>query len=256
MIFGAAMVGSLFSADAWNNITFAGAEVKDPQRTLPRSLALGTGIVILLYCLANLAYLMLLPLKGSPEAADILGRGIQAASEDRVGTAAVQVIFGSSGALIMALFVMMSTFGCENGLILSGPRLYYAMAQDRLFFRSAGRLNRHAVPAWGLVLQGIWAGLLTLSGKYGDILDYIIFAALLFYVLTIAGLFTLRRTRPDIPRPYRAIGYPWVPALYLVAAGAIMIDLLVVKPAYTWPGLLIVLTGIPVYFFWSRRPAA
>ncbi len=253
MIFGAAMVGSLFSADAWNNITFAGAEVKDPQRTLPRSLALGTGIVILLYCLANVAYLMLLPLKGSPEAADLLGRGIQAASEDRVGTAAVQVIFGSSGALIMALFVMISTFGCENGLILSGPRLYYAMAQDGLFFRSAGRLSRRAVPAWGLVLQGVWAGLLTLSGKYGDILDYIIFAALLFYVVTIAGIFTLRRTRPDIPRPYRAIGYPWVPGLYIVAAVAIMIDLLVVKPAYTWPGLLIVLTGIPVYFLWHRR---
>ena len=254
-IFGAAMVGSLFSADAWNNITFAGEEVKDPRRTLPLSLALGTAIVILLYCLANVAYLMLLPLHGSPGAVDLIGRGIQHASEDRVGTAAVEWIFGPSGALIMAAFVMISTFGCENGLILSGPRLYYAMARDRLFFAGAARLNRHAVPAWGLFVQGVWAALLTLSGTYGNLLDYIIFAALLFYVLTIAAIFTLRRTRPEIPRPYKAIGYPYVPALYILAAGAIMIDLLVEKPAYTWPGLLIVLTGIPVYYFWhgSRK---
>ncbi len=256
MIFGAAMVGSLFSADAWNNITFAGEEVKDPRRTLPLSLALGTGIVILLYCLANLAYLMLLPLHGSPEAADVLGRGIQAAAEDRVGTAAVQVIFGSSGAIIMALFVMISTFGCENGLILAGPRLYYAMARDGLFFRGAGLLNRSAVPARGLVLQGIWAALLTLSGTYGNLLDYIIFAALLFYALTIAAIFALRRARPEIPRPYKAIGYPVVPAFYVLAASVIMIDLLIKKPLYTWPGLLIVVAGIPAYYAWRRRQRA
>ena len=255
MVFGAAMVGSLFAADAWNNITFAGEEVKNPRKTLPQSLAFGTGIVILLYCLANVAYLMLLPLHGAEGAADVMGRGIQHAAEDRVGTAAIQMIFGSGGAFIMAAFVMISTFGCENGLILAGPRLYYAMARDGLFFRSSGRLNRHAVPAWGLALQGVWASLLTLSGKYGDLIDYIIFAALLFYVATIAAIFTLRRTRPEIPRPYTAIGYPAVPALYMVIAGLLMIDLLVMKPAYTWPGLLIVLTGIPVYFLWKRARA-
>ncbi len=255
MIFGAAMVGSLFSADAWNNITFAGEEVKDPRRTLPRSLALGTGIVILLYCLANLAYLMLLPLHGSPAAADVVGRGIEHAAEDRVGTAAMQIILGAGGAYLMTAFVMISTFGCENGLILAGPRLYYAMAKDRLFFRGAGILNRHAVPAAGLVLQGIWAAILTLSGTYGNLLDYIIFAALLFYVLTIAAIFALRRSRPDLPRPYKAIGYPYVPALYIVAAVALMIDLLIEKPLYTWPGLLIVLAGIPVYFISRRRQA-
>ncbi len=251
MIFGAAMVGSLFAADAWNNITFAGEEVKDPKRTLPLSLALGTGIVILLYCLANLAYLMLLPLAGSPDAAHLIGRGIQYAAEDRVGTAAVQVIFGSTGAYIMAAFVMISTFGCENGLILAGPRLYYAMAKDRLFFRGGGVLNRHAVPAWGLILQGIWAAFLTLSGTYGDLLNYIIFAALLFYALTIAAIFALRRSRPEMPRPYRAIGYPYVPALYILAAAALMVDLLIEKPLYSWLGLVIVLAGIP-FFYLSR----
>ncbi len=254
-VFGAAMVGSLFSADAWNNITFAGEEVKEPGRTLPRSMALGTGIVILLYCLANLAYLMLLPLHGSPAGAGILERGIQGAADDRVGTAAVQVLLGHGGAAIMAVFVIISSFGCNNGLILAGPRLYYAMAKDGLFFRGAGALNRRAVPAWGLVLQGIWAGVLTLSGTYGDLLDYIILAALLFYVLTIAGIFRMRARRPDLPRPYRAIGYPYVPALYIVAAAAIMIDLLFMKPHYTWPGLLIVLSGIPAYYLWHRRLA-
>jgi APA family basic amino acid/polyamine antiporter len=252
-VFGAAMVGSLFSADAWNNITFAGEEVKDPSRTLPRSMALGTGIVILLYCLANLAYLMLLPLHGSPDGAGIFERGIQWAAEDRVGTAAVQVLLGPAGAVIMAVFVIISTFGCNNSLILAGPRLYYAMARDGLFFRGAGALSRRAVPAWGLILQGIWAGVLTLSGTYGNLLDYIILAALLFYALTIAGIFRLRALRPDLPRPYRAIGYPWVPGLYIVAAAAIMVDLLFKKPTYTWPGLLIVLSGIPVYFLWHRR---
>ena len=155
----------------------------------------------------------------------------------------------------MTAFVMISTFGCENGLILAGPRLYYAMAKDRLFFRGAGILNRHAVPAAGLVLQGIWAAILTLSGTYGNLLDYIIFAALLFYVLTIAAIFALRRSRPDLPRPYKAIGYPYVPALYIVAAAALMVDLLIEKPLYTWPGLLIVLAGIPVYFISRRRQA-
>ena len=252
-ILGAAMVGPLFASDAWNNVAFAGEEVKEPHRSLPRSLALGTGIVTLLYCLANLAYLVLLPLHGSPDGTTVFARGIQQAAEDRVGTAAVQVLFGDGGALFMAGLVMISTFGCNNGLILAGPRLYYAMARDRLFFRRAEALNRHAVPAWGLVLQGIWASLLTLSGTYGNLLDYIIFAALLFYLLTVAAVFTLRRRRPDLPRPYRTWGYPVLPGLYLVAAGALLIDLLVKKPHYTWPGLLIVLTGIPVYSLWRRR---
>jgi basic amino acid/polyamine antiporter, APA family len=255
LVFGAAMVGSLFASDAWNNITFAGEEVKNPHRTLPFSMAMGTGLVILLYVLANLAYLMLLPLQGSPDGGGVVARGIQWAAEDRVGTASVQVLFGAHGAVIMAVLVMISTFGCENGLILAGPRLYYAMARDGLFFRAAGRLNPHAVPARGLILQGVWASLLTLSGTYGNLLDYIIFAALLFYVATIAGIFALRRSRPDLPRPYRAPGYPVVPGLYMLAAGAIMMVLLIAKPAYTWPGLLIVLTGVPVYYVWHHRPA-
>jgi basic amino acid/polyamine antiporter, APA family len=237
MTFGAAMVGSLFSADAWNNIAFAGEEVKDPHRNLARSMAWGTVIVTGLYALANLTYLLLLPLHGAPDGATIALRGIQHATEDRVGTAAVQVLLGASGGAVMAAFVIISTFGCENGLILSGPRLYYAMSRDGLFFRRAAVLSGRGVPAWGLLLQGIWA-------------------ALLFYALTVAGLFVLRRRRPDLPRPYRVPGYPWLPALYVAASTAIMIDLLIVKPAYTWPGLVIVLTGIPVYFLWRRGGSA
>ena len=256
MTFGAAMVGSLFSSDAWNNIAFAGEEVKDARRNVARSMALGTLLVSLLYCLANVAYLNLIPLHGSPDGADPIARGIQFASEDRVGTAAVQIVLGASGGLVMALFVIISTFGCENGLILAGPRLYYAMARDGLFFAGAERLNAHAVPARGLVLQGVWACLLTLSGTYGNLLDYIIMAALLFYALTVAGLFVLRVRRPGADRPYRVPGYPWLPALYIGVTTAIMLDLLVVKPDYTWPGLLIVLSGIPVFYFWRRRPRA
>ena len=255
LVLGAAMVGSLFSADAWNNIAFAGEEVKEPHRNLPRSMALGTGIVILLYLLANVAYLVLLPMQGDPAGATPLARGIAHASEDRVGTAAVQVLLGPIGAVVMAVFVIISTFGCENGLILSGPRLYYAMARDGLFFRKAGELNERMVPAWGLALQGIWAALLTLSGTYGNLLDYIIMAAMLFYALTVAGLFALRMRRPDLPRPYRVPGYPWLPGIYVALSAAIMLILLVEKPGYTWPGLMIVLTGIPVYFLWRRAPA-
>jgi APA family basic amino acid/polyamine antiporter len=254
MTFGAAMVGSLFSADAWNNIAFAGEEVKDPHRNLARSMALGTLLVTGLYTLANVAYLILLPLHGVPDGTTLALRGIQHATEDRVGTAALQALLGASGGAVMAAFVIISTFGCENGLILSGPRLYYAMSRDGLFFRRASELSSRGVPAYGLVLQGLWAALLTLSGRYGDLLDYIIMAALLFYALTVGGLFVLRARRPDLPRPYRVPGYPWLPALYVAASTAIMIDLLIVKPAYTWPGLVIVLTGIPVYFLW-RKPS-
>jgi len=253
MLVGGAMVGPLFSSDAWNNVTFTAGEVKNPRRTLPLSLLGGTGLVMLLYCLTNVAYLCLLPLAGAATGETVGARGIQYATDDRVATAAASMIFGANAASIMAGAIMVSTFGCLNGLILAGPRLYYAMAQDRLFITRTGRLNAAGVPAGGLWLQMAWASLLTLSGTYGNLLDYVVFAALLFYVLTVVGLFILRRTRPDVERPYRVYGYPWLPALYVLAASVIMFDLLFVKPAYTWPGLLIVLTGMPVYFFWKRH---
>jgi APA family basic amino acid/polyamine antiporter len=254
-LIGAAMVGALFSADAWNNITFAAAEVRDPARTVPLSLAIGTTLVIALYLAANVVYLVALPLHGEPSAATLGGRGIQFAQSDRVATAAMEVMLGAPGAVIMALGIMISTFGCENGLILAGARVYWAMARDGLFFPVAGYLNTRGVPGAALVFQGVWACLLTLSGTYSDLLDYVIFAALLFYVLTVAGIFILRRTRPSAPRPYRAIGYPLVPAAYIALAALIMIDLLVVKPRYTWPGLLIVASGVPVFSWWRARRA-
>jgi APA family basic amino acid/polyamine antiporter len=250
MLVGGAMVGPLFSSDAWNNITFTAGEVKQPHRTLPLSLLGGTGLVMLLYCLTNLSYLCLLPLVGGEAGPTVAERGIQYAAEDRVATAAASVIFGPSAVAMMAVAIMVSTFGCLNGLILAGPRLYYAMAQDRLFFARTGQLNHAGVPAGGLWLQMVWASLLTLSGTYGNLLDYVVFAALLFYVLTVVGLFILRRTQPDAERPYRVYGYPWVPGLYIMIASILMLNLLFVKPAYTWPGLLIVLTGVPVYLLW------
>jgi APA family basic amino acid/polyamine antiporter len=252
---GAAMVGALFSSDAWNNITFASGEVRNPARTVPLSLAIGTASVILLYVAANVVYLVALPFQGTPDAPTALGRGIQFAHEDRVATAAMEVMLGDAGATVMALAIMVSTFGCENGLILAGARVYYAMARDGVFFTVAGYLNTRRVPAAALVLQGAWAGLLTLSGTYSDLLDYVIFAALLFYVLTVGAIFRLRRSWPHVPRPYRTVGYPVLPGAYMVAAGLIMIDLLVVKPRFTWPGLLIVASGIPAFYWW-RRPAA
>ena len=254
-----AQVGSLFSADAWNNITFTAGEVKKPRRDIPVSLAVGTGIVILLYILANVSYLVTLPLEK-----------IQQAPDDRVGTAALSVIFGDAGAIIMAVAIMISTFGCANGLILAGARVYYAMARDGLFFRAIGKLNEKHVPAMGLLLQGVWAALLVLprtriktpqtgvetyGDLYIDLLDYVVSAVLIFYVLTIAALFVLRARRPDAERPYRAFGYPVVPALYIVAATLIMLALILYKSQTTWPGLLIVLFGAPVYWFWRRRSA-
>ncbi|MGE0683301.1 MAG: APC family permease [Candidatus Binatia bacterium] len=253
MAVGGAMVGPLFSSDAWNNVTFTAGEVKNPQRTLPLSLVGGTVLVMVLYFLTNLAYLCLLPLAGAETGVTAVERGMQYATEDRVATAAASMIFGVSAAGIMAVAIMVSTFGCMNGLILAGPRLYYAMARDQLFFAKVGHLNAAGVPAGGLWFQMVWASLLTLSGTYGNLLDYVIFAALLFYVLTVVGLFILRRTQPDAERPYRAFGYPWLPGLYVLIASVIMLDLLFVKPTYTWPGLLIVLAGAPVYFFWRRR---
>lgn len=249
-----AQVGSLFSADAWNNVTFIAGEVKNPQRNLPLALALGTGAVILLYVLANVVYICVLPLLGDPHGGTILARGIQYASEDRVATAVIQQIFGPIGASIMAVAILISSFGCDNGLILAGARVYYAMAKDGLFFRGAARLHpKYRTPAHSLIMQCIWTCVLCISGSYGQLLDYIIFAVLVFYILTIAGLFVLRVKRPDDPRPYRAIGYPILPAIYILMAVFIDIVLLRYKPQYTWPGLIIVLLGIPVYFLWSRQ---
>ena len=247
---GVASVGSLFSLDAWNGPTFTAAETVNPKRTVAKSLALGVGTVVVLYMLANLAYILVLPVVGSPDGGTAIERGIQFAANDRVGTAAASVIFGAGAAGIMALFIMISTFGCNNGMILTGARVYYAMACDGLFFRSTSKLNRNAVPGVALVLQGIWAAVLCLSGKYGDLLDYVIFAVLIFYVLTIIGIFVLRRKRPDAERPYKAFGYPVLPIIYVLAATAVCIDLLIYKPAYTWPGMIIVLLGIPVYYVW------
>ena len=247
-----AMVGPLFASDAWHNVAFAGEEVKNPRRNLPWSMLLGVGAVSILYILTNFVYLGLLPLEGSPEGAGSVARGIQYAAEDRVGTAAAQVIFGPQGVGLMALFIMISVFGCNNGLILSGARVYYAMARDNLFFSPVGRVHpRYRTPVVSLLVQGVWASVLTLSGTYSQLLDYIIFAVLLFYMLTIAGLFVLRRKRPEMERPYRAWGYPVLPILYLVLAGFIEANLLIYKPEYTWPGLIIVLLGLPVYYLWK-----
>ena len=250
-----AMVGSLFSSDAWNNVTFTAGEVVDPKRTIPLSLALGTGIVTVLYLIMNTVYLMVLPLAGSPEAGDAIGRGIQFAVSDRVGTAASTVMFGDAGTIVMAALIMVSTFGCNNGLILAGARVYYTMARDGLFFARAGTLNGRSVPAAALGFQALWASLLCLSGTYGDLLDYVVFAVLVFYILTVAGIFLLRRSRPDAERPYRAFGYPVLPALYIMAAAGICFALLVLKPVYTWPGVGIVLAGVPVYYIWRRFSA-
>jgi len=253
---GVAMVGSLFAMDAWNNVTFTAAEVKAPSRNLPLSLALGTGLVILLYTLANLAYLRVLPLSGSPSGSTALARGIEFAADGRVGTAAMQVIFGPSGAMLMAAAILVSAFGCNNGLILSGARIYYAMAKDGLFFQSAGTVNKNHAPGTALVVQCVWASVLCLSGTYGQLLDFLIFAVVIFYILTLSGLFLLRWRHPQMERPYRAFGYPFLPALYLVMAIFLEIQLLRYKPQYTWPGLIIVLLGLPVYGVWKWARSA
>jgi APA family basic amino acid/polyamine antiporter len=249
---GVSQVGSLFSSDAWNNITFIAGEVKKPERNIPLSLFFGTLIVTVLYLAANVVFLLLVPMQGVPDGADVAARGIQFCTSDRVGEAAASVIFGGWGSRIMAILVMISTFGCANGLILAGARVYYAMAKDNLFFKQAASLNSRQVPANALIMQSIWASLLCLSGTYGNLLDYVIFAVLIFYVLTIIGIFVLRRKQPNTERPYRAIGYPVIPALYVFLALGICIILLIYKPAYTWPGMIIVSLGIPVYFLTKR----
>jgi APA family basic amino acid/polyamine antiporter len=243
---GVAMVGALFSSDSWNNVTFAAGEMRNPRRNVPLALVLGVVVVSALYLGSNLVYLSVLPLEA-----------IQTAAEDRVGTAAASAALGPVAVQIMAAAIMISTFGCANGLILAGARVYYAMALDKLFLRSAARLDpKHHTPVVSLAVQCVWGCLLTLTGTYSDLLDYVIFAVLLFYILTIAGVFVLRRTRPELERPYRAFGYPVLPAIYIVAAGLIEVLLLLYKPSYTWPGLIIVLLGVPVYYVWRSRPAA
>ena len=254
-----AQTNSLYSADAWNNITFTAGEVINPRRNVPLSLALGTILVIGLYLLANVAYLAALPFAA-----------IQNAPSDRVASETANVIFPGAGATIMAVAIMVSTFGCNNGLILAGARAYYAMARDGLFFHRVGELNKNHVPAWGLIIQGIWAGALVLprtvktdvagmvtgyGNLYGNLLDYVISAALIFYILTIIGIFVLRRKRPDAERPYKAFGYPIVPALYIVGASVILLVLFIYQTATTWPGLLIVLAGVPIYFLWRKSNA-
>ncbi|MGB6484949.1 MAG: amino acid permease [Candidatus Acidiferrales bacterium] len=249
-VVGVAMVGALFSSDAWYDITFTASEVKRPGRNLPLALFLGTLIVTTLYTLANFAYLRILPMAGDPNGASILSRGIQFAADGRVATAALQLLFGPVGAIVMALAILISCFGCSNGLILAGARIYYAMAKDKLLFRSIGTVNRRHAPGVALIVQCVWASVLCLSGTYNQLLDFLIFAELIFYILTLLGLFVLRRTRPNMERPYRAFGYPVLPAIYIVMAVFLEIQLLRYKPQNTWPGLIIVLLGVPVYVLW------
>ncbi|HQS22799.1 APC family permease [Sediminibacterium sp.] len=238
----ASMVGSIFSSDAWNNVTFIAGEIKNPQKNIGLSLFLGTLIVTLIYVSANLMYLSVLPLDK-----------IAFAESDRVAVTASNIIFGGIGTYIIAAMIMVSTFGCNNGLILAGARVYYTMAQDGLFFKKAGELNKNAVPEWALWAQCIVASLLCLSGRYGDLLDMVSFIVVIFYVLTIAGIFILRKTRPEIPRPYKAIGYPILPAIYMIMGISFCVLLIIYKPQFTWPGLIITLLGIPLYYIAVRN---
>lgn len=249
---GTALVGSLFASDAWYNITYISGEVINPKRTVPLSLLFGTLLVSGLYLLTNFVYIRILPLQGSPDGADAIAKGIQFATDDRVATSAMSVIIGDYAAVVMAIFIMISTFGCNQIMILAGPRVYYAMAVDGLFFKKVGSLNKRGVPAFALILQGAWAVLLCLSGTYSNLLDYVIFAVLLFFSLTILAIFILRVKQPDIPRPYKAFGYPYIPALYILTTVLIMVILLIYKPNYTFPGLGIVLLGIPVFYLWKK----
>jgi APA family basic amino acid/polyamine antiporter len=237
-----AMVGSIFSSDAWNNVTFIAGEMKNPKRDVALSLFFGTMIVTLIYVSANVVYTGVLSLH------DIVN-----ADKDRVAVAASYVIFGSKGALVIAVMIMISTFGCNNGLILAGSRVYYSMAKDGLFFKRTGTLNKNDVPEFGLWIQAVVASILCLSGKYGDLLDMISFVVVLFYVLTIFGIFILRKKRPDADRPYKAFGYPVLPAIYLIMGLAFCTLLIIYKPEFTWPGLIIVLIGIPIYYIAQRN---
>jgi APA family basic amino acid/polyamine antiporter len=252
-IFGAAMIGALFSSDAWNNVTFIAGEVKEPQRNIPLGLLIGVGLVTILYILANVAYFMVLPFNGDPNSTEVMGQGIMYAQNDRVGTAALYVIFGNTSQYLMAALIMISTFGCNNGLVMSGSRLFQSMAEHGLFFKKVKEMNKHGVPATSMLYQGIWGCVLCLSGSYGDLLDYCTFASLLFYMITIAGIFVLRKKEPDTPRPYKAFGYPVVPALYILLAGFICVNLLIIKPFNAGMGMMIILLGIPVFYLFNRK---
>ena len=238
----ASMVGSIFSSDAWNNVTFIAGEIKNPKRNIGLSLFLGTLIVTVIYISANLMYLSVLPLNE-----------IANAPADRVAVAASNVIFGNIGTYVIAVMIMISTFGCNNGLILAGARVYYTMAQDGLFFKKAGTLNKNSVPEWALWAQCVVAGLLCLSGKYGDLLDMVSFIVVIFYILTIIGIFILRKKRPDLERPYKAFGYPILPAIYILMGTCFCVLLIIYKPNFTWPGLIITLIGIPLYYIALRN---
>ena len=238
----ASMVGSIFSSDAWNNVTFIAGEIKNPKRNIGLSLFLGTLIVTVIYIAANLMYLSVLPLNE-----------IANAPSDRVAVVASNIIFGNIGTYVIAVMIMISTFGCNNGLILAGARVYYTMAQDGLFFKKAGTLNKNAVPAWALWAQCIVAGLLCLSGKYGDLLDMVSFIVVIFYILTIIGIFILRKKRPEMERPYKAFGYPILPAIYILMGTCFCVLLIIYKPNFTWPGLIITLIGIPLYYIALRN---
>jgi APA family basic amino acid/polyamine antiporter len=248
-----ALVGPLFSSDAWNNVTFTGSEVINPKRNLPLALFVGTITVCTIYCACNWAYYRALPFWGTPHSG-LMNAGIQYAAEDRVATAAVQVMLGGKGAGLMAAAIMISTFGCTNGMVMAGARVYYAMAKDGLFFSSVGKIHpKYHTPAVSLLVQAVWASILTLTGTYSELLDYVIFAAVLFYILTIAGIFRLRRTRPEAPRPYRAWGYPVLPLLYVAFASFVELALLTHKTFRSFAGLSIVAIGVPVYYLWRRR---
>ena len=250
---GVAIIGSLFSSDAWNNVTFIAGEIKQPQKNIPLGLLIGVLIVTVLYILANVAYFMLLPAFGNPDATTAIERGVAFAQNDRVGTAALGTVFGNVSSLIMAVLIIISTFGCNNGLILSGARLFKSMAGDGLFFKQAAHLNKHGVPSKALFIQAIWASVLCLSGSYGALLDYCTFASLVFYIITISALFYLRKKEPHTPRPYKAFGYPVIPALYILITLFICIDLLIFKPQNTVWGLLIMFIGVPVFYFFNKR---
>jgi APA family basic amino acid/polyamine antiporter len=252
-----AQVGPLFSTDAWNNVTFASGEVKNPQRTLPMALVIGSGAVLVLYILTNLAYLSVLPLAGTKNALTVMNRGIQYASEDRVATAMIEQVFGSIGAKIMAGAILVSCFGAANGIILAGARVYYAMARNGLFFQGAASVHpKYRTPARSLVIQCAWACILCISGSYAQLLDYIVFAVVMFYILTLLAVFALRKKRPQEPRPYRAVGYPFLTGANIIIAIYIEAVLLRYKPQYTWPGLIIVLLGLPFYFLIARGNAS
>ena len=249
---GTALVGSLFAADAWYNVTYMSEEVINPKRNVPLSLFFGTLLVSVLYLLTNFIYIKVLPLSGSPTGTDVLSRGIQFATDDRVATSAMSIIFGDYAAIIMAVLIMISTFGCNHSLIMAGPRVYFAMARDGLFFKKVAEINKNGVPGFAIVVQGVWSILLCMSGTYGNLLDYVIFAVLIFFTLTILAIFILRIKKPDIPRPYKAFGYPVIPAIYILVTTFIMVILLKYKPNYTYPGLIIVLAGIPVFYIWRK----